>query len=508
MRQVKVMSADEAVALIPDGASLAYSGFGAMAHPEQLSAAIERRFLATGKPENLHLYFAAGNGGPDDIGVSHLAHPGLLKRSIGGHYGRSVKLMQMAAAGGCEAYNLPQGVLSQLTREAAAKRPGLLTHVGLGTFVDPRIEGGKLNSSTHENLVEVINIGGQEKLFYKAPRFTVALLRGTYADEWGNVSTEKEAVITEALATAQAAKNAGGIVLVQVEELVAAGSIHPKKVRIPGFLVDAVVLDPDQRQTRGKHYEPAFSGEARAHLSEIEPMALTERKVIARRAAQELKSGMVINLGIGMPEGVGAIAAEQGRSDDFVMTIEVGPVGGVPQSADSFGASLNPIAILEQPTQFDFYSGGGLHLACLGLAEADAEGNINVSRFGPTIAGCGGFIDISQNTPEVIFCGTLTAGGLVTEIKNGQFKILQEGRQQKFVRRVEQITFSGEYARRSNQRVLYITERAVFEMRADGLTLTEIAPGLDLERDVLAHMQFRPHLAPDLRPMDAALFQK
>jgi propionate CoA-transferase len=508
MKNVAVLSADEAVALIPDGAFLAYSGFGALAHPEQLSAAIERRFLATGKPEGLTVYFPAGNGGPDDIGVGHLGHRGLVKRSIGGHYGRSPKLMRLAAEGGCEAYNLPQGILSQLCREAAAKRPGLLTTVGMGTFVDPRLEGGKLNAITREDLVEVVQIGGQEYLFYKTPPITVALIRATYADEWGNISTEKEAVHTECVAAAQAAHNAGGLVLVQVEELVAAGSLHPKKVRIPGFMVDAVIIDPEQWQTRGKKYEPAFSGEARAHVSEMSPLPLTERKVIARRAAQELKPGMVINLGLGIPEGVGAIAAEQHRSEEFVMTIECGPIGGVPQSGDNFGASLNPMAVTEQPVQFDFYAGGGLDLTCLGLAEADEHGNINVSRFGPTIAGCGGFIDISQNAREVIFCGTLTAGSLKTEIFNGQLRIAQEGRQQKFVKKVEQITFSGDYARQKGQRVLYVTERAVFEMRPEGLTLIEIAPGIRLEQDILAQMQFQPYLAENLRLMDRALFEE
>ena len=503
-----MLNADEAVALIPDGAVLAYSGFGAMAHPEQLSAALERRFVATGQPQGLGLVFAAGQGGTEDNGINHLAHQGLLSWIIGGHYGRSPKIMRMAAEGGCAAYNLPQGVITQLCREAAAKRPGLLTSVGLGTFVDPRLEGGKLNVITHEELVEVVEMAGREWLFYKTPAITVAMIRGTYADEWGNISTAKEAVHTEALATAQAAHNAGGLVLVQVEKIVPAGSLHPKQVRIPGFLVDVVVLDPTQRQTKGTQYNPAFSGDARAVLSGLLPLPLNERKVIARRAAQELKPGMIINLGLGMPEGVGTIAAEEGRSEDFVLTLECGPIGGVPQSADNFGASINPIAIIEQTAQFDFYGGGGLDLSCLGLAEADAHGNINVSRFGPTIAGCGGFIDISQNTREVVFCGTLTAGGLKTEVGDGRIEIVQEGRQQKFVQQVEQVTFSGEYARQQGQRVLYVTERAVFEMRPDGLTLIELAPGLDLERDVLRHMQFRPHIAQDLRQMDEALFKE
>ncbi len=508
MKKVAVLSADEAVALIPDGATLAYSGFGAMCHPEQLSEALERRFLATEKPEGLTLIFAAGQGGMEGNGINHLAHTGLLKRTIGGHYGRSPRVMRMAAAAGCEAYNLPQGVIAQLFREAAAKRPGLLTTVGLGTFVDPRLEGGKLNAITHEELVEVVNMAGQEWLFYKTPPVTVAMIRGTYADEWGNISTEKEAITTEGLATAQAAHNAGGLVLVQVEKIVPGGSLHPKQVRIPGILVDAVIVDPEQWQTRGTRFNPSFSGDERAQLSALEPLPLNERKVIARRAAQELKPGMVINLGLGMPEGVASVAAEHGLTEDFTLTIECGPIGGVPQSADNFGAAVNPQAIIEQTAQFDFYAGGGLDLTCLGLAEADAHGNINVSRFGPTIAGCGGFIDISQNTREVIFCGTFTAGGLKTEVGNGRIQILQEGRQQKFVQAVEQVTFSGDYARTHGQRVLYVTERAVFEMRSDGLTLTEIAPSLDVERDVLAHMQFRPNIAPYLHRMDERFFSQ
>lgn len=510
MKKVAVLSPYQAVELIPDGATLAYSGFGAIAHPEQLSLALEQRFLATGKPTNLTVFFAAGQGGTEENGINHLAYAGLVKRAVGGHFGRSPRLMRLAAEGGCEAYNLPQGVITQLCREAAAKRPGLLTAVGLHTFVDPRHEGGKLNSHTTSDLVRLIEIAGQEWLFYPAPHITVALIRGTYADEWGNISTEKEAIHTEILATAQAAHNAGGLVLVQVEQVVPAGSLHPKNVRVPGILVDAVVVDPEQRQTRGTLYNPAFSGETRMPLDAATfnfSLPLNERKVIARRAAQELKSGMVINLGLGMPEGVGAIAAEQGASEDFVLTLECGPIGGVPQSGENFGASLNPQAIIEQTAQFDFYSGGGLDLACLGLAEADAEGNINVSRFGPTIAGCGGFIEISQNSPRVVFCGTFTAGGLQTQVGNGCLQILQEGRQLKFVRQVEQITFSGEYARRKGQSVLYVTERAVFEMRPAGLTLVELAPGIELERDILAKMQFQPHIAPDLHLMNSEFFQ-
>ena len=503
MKKVKVLSADDAVALIPSGATIAYSGFGGtIGHPEQLSAALERRFLATGKPEGLSVLFPCMQSSGPGTAVDHLGHPGLLKRVIGGHFALTPKVLNMVVQNQCEGYNFPQGVHAQLYRESAAKRPGLLTTVGLGTFVDPRLGGAKLNAITTEDLVQVFNLGAEEYLFYKAPPVTVALIRGTYADEWGNISTDKETAHTEALAAAQAAHNAGGVVLAQVEAVVPGGSLHPKRVRIPGILVDAVIVDPDQQQVKGTQFDPAMSGDKRVPLGDLEPLPFNERRIIARRAAKELKKGMVINLGVGMPLGIASICAEQGRLEDFVLTVEAGLIGGLPLAGPAFGAALNPEAIIDHQAQFDFYQGGGLDLTCLGMAQADSHGNINVSRIGPLLMGCGGFIDISQSSREVVFCGAFTAGGLKVAVKDGKLNILQEGTEPKFVSKVEMITFSGDYARRTGQRVLYVTERAVFELRPNGLTLTELAPGIDLERDVFAHMEFRPEIAAELKTLE------
>lgn len=500
MKKVQVLSADEAVTLIPSGATIAYSGFGGtIGHPEQLSAALERRFLATGRPEGLTALFPCMQSSGPGTAVDHLGHPGLLRRVVGGHFAQTPHVLEMVVRNQCEGYNFPQGVHAQLYREAAARRPGLLTSIGLGTFVDPRQGGAKLNSITTEDLIQVINLGGEEYLFYKAPPITVALVRGTYADEWGNISTEKETAHTEALAAAQAAHNAGGVVLAQVEKVVPGGSLHPKKVRIPGILVDAVVVDPDQSQIKGTRFDPAMSGDQRVPLSELERLPSNERRIIATRAAQELQKGMVVNLGVGMPLGIASICAEQGRLDDFVLTVEAGLIGGLPLAGPAFGAALNPEAIIDHPAQFDFYQGGGLDLTCLGMAQVDARGNINVSRIGPLLMGVGGFIDISQSSRKVVFCGSFTAGGLKVAVEDGRLQILQEGREQKFVEQVEMITFSGDYARRKGQQVLYVTERCVFELHPAGLTLTEIAPDIDLERDILAHMQFRPKIAPELK---------
>lgn len=501
MKKVRIVNAEEAVALIPDNATVAFSGFGVIGHPEQLSSALEKRFLATGQPKGLTALFPSMQSGGIGTGIDHLGHAGLLKRAIGGHFALTYNLLKLVLEGGCEAYNLPQGIHALLFREAAAKRPGLVTPVGLGTFIDPRLQGGKLNSATTEDLVKVITLDDTEYLFYKAPKIDVALIRGTYADEWGNISTDKETAITEVLAAAQAAHNSGGLVLAQVEAIVPGGSIHPKKVKIPGVLVDAVVVDPEQYQIKDTQFNPAFSGDERVQLSELEPLPFDERRIVVNRAARELKSGMVINLGVGMPVGVANILAEQGRLDEVVLTVEIGLIGGMPLSGANFGAALNAEAIIDHPAQFDFYHGGGLDITCLGMAQVDARGNINVAQVGNKLMGCGGFIDISQSSRAVVFCGTFTAGGLKTEVRDGKLKILQEGREKKFVKEVEMITFSGDYARQKGQPVLYVTERAVFELRPEGITLTEIAPGIDLERDILEQMAFTPLIASELVTM-------
>ncbi|MBV4420573.1 acyl CoA:acetate/3-ketoacid CoA transferase [Clostridium tyrobutyricum] len=506
----KLMSKDKAVKLIKDGDTVAVGGFVGCAHPEDITSEIEENYIENRTPKNLTLIYAAGQGDSADRGLNHFGHEGLVSKVIGGHWALSPKLQKLALDNKIEAYNLPQGIISQLYRDIAAKRPGSITHVGLKTFIDPRLEGGKLNTITKENIVELINIGGKEYLFYKTIPLDVVILRATYADEFGNATMEKEAAILDATAMAQAAKNSGGIVIVQVEQVVSKGSLDPKKVKIPGIYVDAIVVSQPKNhmQTFSENYNPSYSGEAKFLVNSLVPMPLNERKIIARRAAMELVSNSVTNLGIGIPEGIATVANEEGIADEMTLTIESGGIGGVPSGGLSFGASTNPQSILDQASQFDFYDGGGLDVAFLGLAQCDKDGNINVSKFGPKIAGCGGFINISQNSKKVVYCGTFTAGGLKVKVENGKLNIEKDGRFNKFINTVEQISFSGQYAQSIGQTVLYITERAVFRLTKQGLVLEEIAPGIDMKKDILDHMDFRPKISKNLKIMDERIFKE
>ncbi len=493
----KVVTADEAIARIKDNAVVTTTGFVQSCIPEALHAALEKRFVESGAPRDLTLIMCAGAGDSKGLGTGRLHHEGLLKRVIAANFGRMPKVAQAAQDDKIQGYNLPQGVISKLYRSCASGSPGLFTRVGLHTYVDPRLGGGKVNTKTKEDLVRLVEVEGKEWLFYKATPINVALIRATSADPLGNLSMEKEALTLDVLAQAMAAHNNGGIVIAQVERIVAEGSIKPKDVKVPGILVDCIVVaDPPEmhRMNYGVIYDPGLAGEVRVTVDSLPTMDFDERKIIARRAAFELPPNGVINLGVGAPDGVANVANEEKVTPYLVMTTEAGAVGGVLAGGSSFGSSANAHSILDQNQMFDFYHGGGLDLTCLGMAECDSIGNVNTSKFGGKLNGCGGFIDISQNARAVVFAGTFTAGGLKIAIEDGKVRILQEGRAKKFVRQVEQVTFSGKYAAQKSQPVIYVTERCVFQLTEHGLELIEVAPGIDIERDILPNMAFKPHI--------------
>ncbi len=509
---IQTMSADQAVAMITDGASVLFGGFVACVVPEELEHALGKRFRDTNSPRDLTVIYAAGQGDGKDRALNQIAHEGLVKRVIGGHWGLVPKLQKLAIENKIEAYNLPQGIISHLCRDISAGKPGTISKVGLRTFVDPRIEGGKLNAITTEDMIEVIELDNEEYLFYKKFPVDFALLRGTTADEDGNITMEDEALTICNQVAAAACHNSGGKVIVQVKQIVKRGKLNPQLVKIPGIYVDAIVVNTDKEQHM-QTYDHYFDqrkvtqqpGKQKLKQKSSE-FILDAKWIIARRAALELKKGAIVNFGIGVPERVAEVAREEGLEDYYTATIEAGAIGGTPAGGMSFGTSIYPQAIVSQDYQFDFYDGGGLDQAFLGLAQADQFGNINVSKFGSRIAGCGGFINISQSAKQVVFCGTFNTQGLIIEISDGKLQIVHEGSQKKFIDHVEQITYSGEYASEKHQQVLYVTERAVFTLNENGLSLIEIAPGIDLERDVIDQMGFRPEISDSLKEMDKRIF--
>jgi propionate CoA-transferase len=505
----KVVSAAEAVGRIKDGATVLVDGSGGgINEPGAVLEALEARFLRERHPAALALVHPSGMGDGQGGGMDRLAHEGMVRRVIGGHWNWCRNMQRMATSEQIEAYCLPQGVLSHLLRSIAGHKPGVITETGLGTFVDPRRDGGRLNARARDALVELIELKGREYLFYPSFPIDVAIIRGTTADEDGNLTMDDEGLFAETLSAAQAARNSGGIVIAQARSIAPRASLDPRRVKVPGVLVDAVVHVPGQRLSFATEHDPTLVGAARTAAADVPVLALSERKVIARRAARELRRGDIVNLGFGMPDGVAAVLAEEGRGDGVTLTVEQGHIGGVPVGGTDFGLARNQAAMVDAGYQFDWYDGGGLDIAILSFAQVDRHGNVNVSRFGDRIAGIGGFVNISQGAKRVVFVGTLRAGKQELHFGDGALRIAQEAPSAKFVREVDQISFSGEYARRWGKPVLYVTERAVFELGPDGLVLTELAPGVDLERDVLAQMDFRPQLSPELRRMDARFFSQ
>ena len=502
-----LITAEQAARLVKNNDVLIVGGNGGTGVPEAILVALEKRFLADAAPRDITLFHVTGIGAVTEQGLCRFAHRGMVARVIGGNFGLQIPFMRLILDNEIEAYNFPQGVMTHLCRAMAGKQPGVLTHVGLKTYMDPRQEGGRMNSRTTEPLVSVVEVDGREYLLYRAPTPTIALLRGTTADEDGYVSMEHEATTREDLSIAQAVHNAGGTVVCQVKRLARRGSIHPQMVRIPGFLVDHLVLEPEQMQTYATRYDASRSGEMPMPISSLRPDRLTEKRVIARRAAFELRRGDVVNLGVGVSAMIPNVAAEEGFEDQITLTVESGVVGGVPGHGREFGTAVNPRAIVDQPYQFDFYDGGGLSCAFLSFAEIDSHGNVNVTRFGSRYDGAGGFIDISQNSRRLIFSGTFTGGKLDLRIEGGRLVIHQDGAFRKLVREVGQISFSGKLARERGQEVLFVSERAVFRLEDDGLVLIEIAPGIDLQRDVLQKMDFVPRVSADLKQMDARIFR-
>jgi propionate CoA-transferase len=503
----KVITAQEAALLIQDGVTIGASTQGLAGWAEEIAIAIEERFQQSGHPQNITLVHSCTCGDYKKRGTTHLGHEGLTKRLICGHTFTSPNMINLIEKNKIECYLLPQGVICQLWRAIAGKKVGVITSIGLGTFVDPRIDGAKITAITKEELISVIQIDGQEQLLYKPFPVHVALIRGTVADENGNLTMDNESVIMEALPLAMAAKNSGGIVIAQAHNLAMANSLHPKSVKVPGALIDYVVIakPENHHQTQQTYFDPVLAGHLKVPLGEIPRIPLDARKIIGRRASVELAAGNVINLGVGIPAVIPSVIAEEGMTNKITTTTELGVFGGVPAIGLDFGGALNAEAMIEHASMFDYYDGGGLDVVFVGLAQADRHGDINVSRFGNRVAGPGGFINITQSSKKVVFCGMFTTSS-EEFVENGRLRITKEGTGKKFVERVDQITFSGEFARRKGYPVLFVTERCVFRLENKELVLIEIAPGVDLERDILRMMDFKPRISPQLKSMDETMF--
>jgi propionate CoA-transferase len=517
MPSPKLLSFEAAAALIPDGATVSISSSSGLGCPDAMLRAIGERFEREGAPRGLTTLHPIAAGDMYGIlGIDHLARPGLLRRVVAGSYPSGPSSMpapaiwRMIDAGEVEAYNLPSGVMFQMHAAAAAGQPGVLTKVGLDTFVDPRRQGGRMNAATAEGVVRVVEFDGEEWLYYRAIPVDVAIIRATTADERGNLSYEHEGAYLGALEQALAARTNGGIVIAQVERTTAADSIKAQDVRVPSTLVNAIVVDPEQRQTTQTGYDPAISGEIRRPADSFELAEWGTDKVIARRAALELRRGEAVNLGFGISALVPRVLLEEGLDGAVTWVIEQGAVGGMPLLGFQFGCAANAQAIVSSPAQFTYFQGGGFDRSLLSFLQVDREGNVNVSRLAArphVTAGAGGFIDITARARHIVFSGYLTAGGIDLGLDDGRLAIRKEGRTAKFVPEVEHVTFSGRRARAQGQDVTFVTERCVMRLLPEGIVVTEIAPGVDLERDVLAQIGFPIEISADLRLMDARLFR-
>lgn len=516
MPRIQFLSFADAAALIPSEATVTVSSSSGLGCPDTLLRAIGERFIWEGEPRALTMIHPIAAGDMYGItGIDHLAQPGLLKRIIAGSYPSgpssfpSPKIWQMIDNNELEAYNFPSGVLFHMHREAAAKRPGVLTAVGLDTVVDPRRQGGRMNAATTEELVQVVDFDGQEWLYFRALPIDVALIRGTTADEMGNITMEHEGAYLGALDQALAVRNNGGIIIAQVERITAAGALSPQAVRVPGILVDYVVVDSGQMQTTETVYDPAISGELRRPLSAFSPVEWGPDKVIARRAALELCEGDAVNLGFGLSALIPRVLLEEKLQNAVTWIIEQGAIGGMPLEGFQFGCAVNAQAIIPSSDQFTYFQGGGFDRSFLSFMQVDEDGNVNVSRLAArphVTAGIGGFIDIIANVRHIVFSGYFTTGGLKIVLADGELRIEREGRSRKFVSAVEQVTFSGRQARKRDQHVTYVTERCVLQLKPEGLTVVEIAPGIDLERDILNQTEIPLCVSPDLQLMDSRLF--
>lgn len=517
MSRVRVVTPAEAAVLIPNGAVVCISSSSGLHCPDTVLQAIGERFQTSGAPRDLTTYHPIASGDMYGIaGIDHLAHPGLLRRVIAGSYPSgpsslpSPRIWQMINDNEVEAYNIPSGILFHMLREAAARRPGVLTKVGMATFVDPRLQGGRMNAVTTEDLVRVVEFDGDEWLYFRAISPQVAIIRGTTADEDGNISMEHEGAYLGAYDVALAARNNHGIVIAQVKRLTSAGAQAPQTVRVPGILVDYVVVEPEQWQTTQTPYEPAISGETRRPLRQFSPVPFGPDKVIARRAALALCRDDAVNLGFGISALVPEILLEEGLHGQVTWVIEQGAVGGMPLTGFQFGCAVNAQAIVASPDQFTYFHGGGFDRSLLSFMQVDRFGNVNVSRLAArphVTAGVGGFIDITAHAAAIVFSGYFTAGGLALELAGGKLCITKEGKVRKFTPDVEHVTFSGRRAVENGQEILYVTERCVIRLERAGLTVTEIAPGVDLDRDVLRQADVPLRVSPALREMDARLFR-